>query len=59
MNNVFKRAVMGKIIKLGQFSDHEFVIYIGSRLYKIIDNETEAYRNFQSINEMDVMYIGG
>ena len=59
MATVYKRAVSGKIIKLGKFSDYEFVIYIGSRLYSIIDNEAEAYRQFESIGEMDVMYIGG
>ena len=44
-------------IRVSQFSDHEFHIFIGSKLYAIIDNIADAYREYNSINADTVAYL--
>lgn len=54
----YKRIIGNIIIKATQFSDHEFHIFVGSKLYAILDNIADAYREYNSINSETIRYLG-
>lgn len=58
MSLIYHRFINGVEIRLGQYSAYEFVIYIGHKLYAIIDNLADANREYQSINQNTISYLG-
>lgn len=58
MANIYTRYINGVKIRLGKFSDSEYNIYIGSKLYAIIDELPEANRMYQAITADTVAYLG-
>ena len=54
----YKRIIGNIIIKAIQFSDNEFHIFVGSKLYAILDNIADAYREYNSINSDTIRYLG-
>lgn len=57
MANIYTRYINGIKVRLGKYSDYEFAIYVGLRLYAIIDNMADAYREYNSINSSTVSYL--
>lgn len=53
----YRRYINNIKVSVSQFSDHEFHIFIGSKLYAIIDNIADAYREYNAINEQTVAYM--
>lgn len=53
----YTRYINSIKIRVSQFSDHEFHIFIGNKLYAIIDNIADAYREYNAINEQTVAYL--
>lgn len=58
MANIYTRYINGIKVRLGKYSDYEFAIYIGCKLYAILDNMADAYREYNAINTSIVAYIG-
>ena len=58
MANIYTRWLNGIKIRLGKFSEHEYDIYIGCKLYAVVDALDEANRMYQSINEDTLRYVG-
>lgn len=54
----YKRFINKVAVRASQFSDHEFHIFVGSKLYAIIDNIADAYREYNNINESTLRYMG-
>lgn len=54
----YKRYINKVMVKAKQFSDNEFHIFIGSKLYAVIDNIGDAYREYNSINESTLKQLG-
>lgn len=54
----YKRFINKVMVRATQFSDHEFHIFVGSKLYAIIDNIGDAYREYNNINESTLRYMG-
>lgn len=57
MSQIYHRSLNGVTIRLGKYSDYEFVIYIGCRLYAEIDNIADAYRMYNEINQKTIDYL--
>jgi len=58
MANIYTRYINGIKIRLGKFSANEYNIYIGCKLYAIVDAFDEANRMYQGITEETVKYVG-
>ena len=58
MLQIYQRFIKGVKVRLGQYSDFDFAIYVGNRLYASIDNMADAYREYNSVNEDTVNYLG-
>lgn len=58
MSLIYHRYVNGVHVRFGKYSDYEYAIYIGNRLYATIDNLVDANREYQQINESTVAYLG-
>lgn len=58
MANIYTRYINGIKIRLGKFSPSEYNIYIGCKLYAIIDNLMEANQMYQAITADTVRYLG-
>ena len=57
MATIYTRYIQGIKVRLGKYSDNEFVIYVGSKLYAIIDNLADAYREYNAVNSATVEYV--
>ena len=58
MANIYTRYINGIKIRLGKFSPSEYNIYIGCKLYAIVDALDEANRMYQAITAETVAYMG-
>ena len=58
MANIYTRYINGIKVRLGKFSPSEYNIYIGCKLYAVVDDLSEANRMYQNINEDTLAYIG-
>ncbi len=58
MANIYTRYINGIKIRLGKFSSNEYDIYIGSKLYAIVDVWDEANRMYQDITADTLKYLG-
>ena len=58
MLQIYQRFIKGVKVRLGQYSDFDFAIYVGNRLYASIDNMADAYREYNAVNEDTVNYLG-
>lgn len=54
----YSRFIKKVKVRVTEFSSHEFHIFIGSKLYAIIDNIADAYREYNNINEDNCRYVG-
>ena len=54
----YRRFINKVLVRATQFSDNEFHIFVGSKLYAIIDNIADAYREYNNINESTLRYMG-
>ena len=57
MATIYTRYIQGIKVRLGKYSDNEFVIDVGSKLYAIIDNLADAYREYNAVNSATVEYV--
>lgn len=58
MANIYTRYINGIKIRLGKFARDEYNIYIGCKLYAIVDSLDEANRMYQAITAETVAYMG-
>ena len=58
MANIYTRYINGIKVRLGQFSQSEYNIYIGCKLYAIVDDLSEANRMYQNITADTLTYLG-
>lgn len=58
MANIYTRYINGIKVRLGKFSSSEYNIYIGCKLYAIVDDLSEANRMYQNINADTLAYLG-
>ena len=58
MSLIYHRFINGVEIRFGQYSSYEFAIYIGHKLYALLDNLCDAYREYNSINSSTLSYLG-
>lgn len=58
MANIYTRYINGIKIRLGKFARDEYNIYIGCKLYAIVDEWDEANRLYQSIDKKTLYYLG-
>ena len=58
MLQIYQRFIKGVKVRLAQYSDFDFAIYVGNRLYASIDNMADAYREYNAVNEDTVNYLG-
>jgi hypothetical protein len=58
MANIYTRYINGIKIRLGKFSSNEYDIYIGFKLYAIVDVWDEANRMYQNITTDTLKYLG-
>jgi hypothetical protein len=58
MANIYTRYINGIKIRLGKFSANEYNIYVGCKLYAIVDALDEANRMYQAITADTLKYLG-
>lgn len=58
MSLIYHRFINGIEIRFGKYSSYEFAIYVGHKLYALIDNLPDANREYQMINESTLRYLG-
>jgi hypothetical protein len=58
MSLIYHRYINGIEIRFGQYSAYEFAIYIGHKLYALIDNLADANREYNAINTDTLRYLG-
>ena len=58
MANIYSRYINGIKVRLGKFSPSEYNIYVGCKLYAIVDDLSEANRMYQSITVETLRYLG-
>lgn len=58
MSMIYHRFINGIEIRLGQYTSYEFAIYIGHKLYALIDNIADANRMYNEINNETLRYLG-
>ena len=51
MSELYHRKVKGTLVRMGKYSDTDFAIYIGNRLYASIDCIRDAYILYNEITE--------
>lgn len=55
---IYTRSINGVKIRFGKYSDNDYVIYVGKRLYAEIDNLADANREYNNVDERVVKYLG-
>lgn len=58
MATIYTRSINGVKIRFGKYSDNDYVIYVGNRLYAEIDNLADAKREYNNVDERVVKYLG-
>ena len=58
MSNIYTRYINGIKVRLGKFSSSEYDIYIGCKLYAMVDDLSEANRMYQTISAETLKYLG-
>lgn len=58
MSTIYTRYLNGIKIRLGKYSESEYAIYIGCKLYALIDNLADANREYQQVNASTLFYLG-
>lgn len=58
MATIYTRSINGVKVRFGKYSDNDYVIYVGNRLYAEIDNLADANREYNNVDERVVKYLG-
>ena len=58
MATIYTRSINGVKIRFGKYSDNDYVIYVGNRLYAEIDNKKKKKREYNNVDERVVKYLG-
>ena len=57
MQQLYRRFINGIEIKMGKYSDYDFVVIAGYRLFAEVDNIADAYREYNAIDASALAYM--